>query len=48
MEVLTFNHLSFKGNPLAAAVAVEAVKVLKEEKMVENSEKMGQRLLAGL
>jgi len=33
---------TFGGNPLAAKVAVAALQVLKEEKLAENSEKMGK------
>ncbi|MFQ3577229.1 MAG: ornithine--oxo-acid transaminase [Cytophagales bacterium] len=33
---------TFGGNPLASAVAVESLKVLKEEKLIENSFKLGQ------
>ncbi len=33
---------TFAGNPLACIVAREALKVLTEEKLIENSEKMGQ------
>jgi len=36
---------TFGGNPLAAAVAREALKVLVEEKMVENSASMGEWFL---
>ena len=32
---------TFGGNPLAAAVCVEALQVIKDERMSENSEKMG-------
>eukprot|EP00735_Rhodelphis_limneticus_P014867 TRINITY_DN896_c0_g1::TRINITY_DN896_c0_g1_i1::g.25413::m.25413 TRINITY_DN896_c0_g1::TRINITY_DN896_c0_g1_i1::g.25413 ORF type:complete len:425 (+),score=124.48,sp/P04182/OAT_RAT/62.75/0.0,Aminotran_3/PF00202.16/3.1e-112,Aminotran_1_2/PF00155.16/3.4e+02,Aminotran_1_2/PF00155.16/0.0083 TRINITY_DN896_c0_g1_i1:35-1309(+) len=35
---------TFGGNPLAARVAIEAIKVLEEEKLIENSNKMGKRL----
>ena len=35
---------TYGGNPLACAVALESLKVLVDEKMAENSEKMGQRL----
>jgi ornithine--oxo-acid transaminase len=33
---------TYGGNPLACAVAIEALKVLKEEKLAENSETLGQ------
>ncbi|MBR5918538.1 MAG: aminotransferase class III-fold pyridoxal phosphate-dependent enzyme, partial [Prevotella sp.] len=33
---------TFGGFPLAARVAVEALKVVKEEKLVQNAEKMGK------
>jgi ornithine--oxo-acid transaminase len=33
---------TYGGNPLACAVATEALKVLKDEKLVENSEYLGQ------
>lgn len=32
---------TYGGNPLACAVAIEALKVLKEEKLAENSERLG-------
>jgi ornithine--oxo-acid transaminase len=32
---------TYGGNPLACAVTIEALKVLKEEKLAENSEKLG-------
>ncbi len=35
---------TFGGNPLACAVAMAALTVVKEEKMAENAEKMGQLL----
>jgi ornithine--oxo-acid transaminase len=35
---------TYGGNPLACAVAMEALKVLKEEKMAENAEAMGKVL----
>lgn len=35
---------TFGGNPLGAAVAREAIKILKEEKLVESSKKMGEYL----
>ncbi|WP_320006388.1 ornithine--oxo-acid transaminase [Maridesulfovibrio sp.] len=39
---------TFGGNPLACAVAREALKVLIEEKLIENAEAMGAKFLAGL
>ncbi len=39
---------TFGGNPLACAVAREALKVLVEENMIENAEKMGTYFLAEL
>lgn len=39
---------TYGGNPLACAVAIAALTVLKEESMAENAEKMGDRLRAGL
>jgi len=39
---------TFGGNPLAAAVAAEAIRVLRDEGMVENAAAMGERFGAGL
>jgi ornithine--oxo-acid transaminase len=39
---------TFGGNPLACAVARTALKVLMEENMIENAEKMGAYFLSGL
>jgi ornithine--oxo-acid transaminase len=39
---------TYGGNPLACAVAMEALEVLKEEKMSENSEKLGVQFRAAL
>ena len=39
---------TFGGNPLACAVARMALKVLTEEDMVGNSERVGARLMASL
>jgi ornithine--oxo-acid transaminase len=39
---------TYGGNPLACAVAIAALTVLKEEKMAENAEAMGQLLREGL
>eukprot|EP01034_Spumella_vulgaris_P000984 gene984-1300_t len=35
---------TYGGNPLSCRVAVESLKVLVEEKLAENAEKMGERL----
>ena len=50
MEVLNPGEhgSTFGGNPLACAVARTALKVLIEEKMIENAEKMGAYFLEGL
>jgi len=39
---------TFGGNPLACAIARTAIRVLKEEKMIENANEMGDHFLAGL
>ncbi len=39
---------TFGGNPLGAAVATEALKVLRDEWMIENAATMGERFAAGL
>ena len=39
---------TFGGNPLACAVARTAIKVLVEEGMIENADRQGARLIAGL
>jgi ornithine--oxo-acid transaminase len=39
---------TFGGNPLAAAIGLKALNVLFEEKLIENSALMGQRLRRGL
>ena len=39
---------TFGGNPLACAIARTAIRVLKEEKMIENASEMGEYFLAGL
>ena len=39
---------TFGGNPLACAVAREALKVLKDENLIKNAEEMGAKFLAGL
>jgi ornithine--oxo-acid transaminase len=39
---------TFGGNPLACAIAREALKVLVEEGMIENAARMGDYFLAGL
>jgi len=49
MQILPGEHGStYGGNPLACAVAIKSLEVLKIEKMAENAEKMGERLRAGL
>ncbi|PHK49969.1 ornithine--oxo-acid transaminase [Staphylococcus edaphicus] len=47
MEVLTpgTHGSTFGGNPLACAVSIAALDVLIEEKLVENSKNLGQKLL---
>jgi ornithine--oxo-acid transaminase len=39
---------TFGGNPLACKTAMSALRVLKDEKMMENAEQMGQLLRTGL
>lgn len=39
---------TYGGNPLACKIAMEALTILKEEKMAENAEKMGSLLREGL
>jgi ornithine--oxo-acid transaminase len=39
---------TFGGNPLAARVALEALAVLEEEKLIERSAQLGEHLLAQL
>lgn len=39
---------TYGGNPLAAKVAIASLKVVEEEKLAENAEKMGQILRKGL
>lgn len=39
---------TFGGNPLACAIARTALKVLKEEGLIENAEAMGKRFMDGL
>jgi ornithine--oxo-acid transaminase len=39
---------TYGGNPLACAVAMEALSILKDEKLAENSEEMGKLLRAEL
>ena len=49
MQILPGEHGStYGGNPLACAVAIKSLEVLKSEKMAENAEKMGERLRQGL
>lgn len=39
---------TYGGNPLACAVAIEALQVLQDEKLAENAEEMGQFLRQGI
>lgn len=39
---------TFGGNPLACAVAAEALEVIEDEHLVENAQKRGEQLLKGL
>jgi len=39
---------TFGGNPLACKVAMEALKVIVDEKLAENSDRLGKRLRAAL
>lgn len=39
---------TYGGNPMACAISMEAIRVLEEEGMIENSRLMGERLLKGL
>ena len=49
MQILPGEHGStYGGNPLACAVAIKSLEVLKTEKMAENAAKMGDRLRQGL
>jgi len=49
LQILPGEHGStYGGNPLACAVAIKSLEVLKTEKMAENAEKMGERLRKGL
>ena len=49
MQIKPGEHGStYGGNPLACAVAIKSLEVLKSEKMAENAEKMGERLRQGL
>jgi len=49
MQILPGEHGStYGGNPLACAVAIKSLEVLKTEKMAENAAKMGERLRKGL
>ncbi|MXV38413.1 ornithine--oxo-acid transaminase [Flavobacteriaceae bacterium Ap0902] len=39
---------TFGGNPLACAVAIEALEVVKDENLAENAEKLGKRFRTGM
>uniref|UniRef100_A0A0A9VSC9 Ornithine aminotransferase n=1 Tax=Lygus hesperus TaxID=30085 RepID=A0A0A9VSC9_LYGHE len=50
MQVMTpgIHGSTYGGNPLSCAVSVEALKALKEENMIENSYKQGQKFRQGM
>jgi len=54
MELLREKHSNFRGghtycaNPLSARVGIEVLAIIREQQLVENARRMGERLLAGL
>jgi adenosylmethionine-8-amino-7-oxononanoate aminotransferase len=54
MDLLRERHSNFRGghtycaNPLSARVGIEVLSIIHEQKLIENSRRMGERLLAGL
>lgn len=48
MENKFWGGLTYAGHPLACASGVAAIKIMQEERVVENARKMGERLGAGL
>jgi adenosylmethionine-8-amino-7-oxononanoate aminotransferase len=44
-----FTHgYTYAGNPLSAAVGLEVLNVLEEDRLIDNAERMGERLVSGL
>ncbi|WP_077702443.1 aminotransferase family protein [Virgibacillus dokdonensis] len=43
-----FHGFTYSGHPTAAAVALKNISIIKEERLVENSKRMGDALLHGL
>ena len=50
MEVFTpgSHGSTYGGNPLGCAVAIESLKILREEKLVENAEKLGKKFRSAM
>jgi adenosylmethionine-8-amino-7-oxononanoate aminotransferase len=54
IDMLRAHHSNFRGghtycaNPLSARVGMEVLDIIKEQKLIENSRRMGLRLLEGL
>jgi adenosylmethionine-8-amino-7-oxononanoate aminotransferase len=54
MDLLRERHSNFRGghtycaNPLSARVGAEVLAIIQEQHLIENSRRMGERLLAGL
>jgi adenosylmethionine-8-amino-7-oxononanoate aminotransferase len=54
MDLLREKHSNFRGghtycaNPLSARVGAEVLAIIQEQHLIENSRRMGERLLAGL
>ncbi len=54
MELLRAKHSNFRGghtycaNPLSARVGIEVLSIIREQGLIENSRRMGARLLEGL
>ncbi len=54
MDLLRDKHSNFRGghtycaNPLSARIGIEVLSIIHEQKLIDNSRRMGERLLAGL